>query len=121
MLLIDDDLDSRIIYATALRASGFEVDVAAGGADGLSMARQQFPDVILLDISMPELDGRVVLRRLRSDPLTHRIPTIALTAAVSLHQRGELEADGFDAVLLKPIAPGVVVTAVRQVVSSRGG
>lgn len=119
VLLVDDDEDCRIIYSTALEAAGFDVTIAENGADGIRLALELRPDVILLDIAMPVMDGRAAVRALKGDPITRRIPTVAITAVASLHTRGDLAEDGFDAVLLKPVAPAVVVTAVRQVTEAR--
>jgi CheY-like chemotaxis protein len=119
VLLVDDDEDCRIIYSTALEAAGFAVAIAENGAEGVQMARELQPDVILLDIAMPVMDGRAAVRALKADVRTRMIPTVAVTAVASLHTRGDLAADGFDAVLPKPVAPAVVVTAVRQATEAR--
>ena len=119
VLLVDDDVDCRIIFGAMLRSARFDVDVADNGLSGLARVRERAPDVALIDIAMPVLDGRNLLRLLKSDSSTRDIPTIAVTAAESLHNCGELERVGFDAVLLKPVEPKIVVTAVRQILSSK--
>jgi CheY-like chemotaxis protein len=85
----------------------------------LRLAQERTPAVILLDVSMPVMDGRATVRALKADLTTMNVPTLAITAVVSLHNRGELEAVGFDAVLLKPVLPAIVVTAVRQAIAAR--
>jgi CheY-like chemotaxis protein len=118
VLIVDDDENSRIIYRIALEHARFRVHVATDGREGVEAARETDPDVILMDIAMPGTDGREALRQLRSSPETRGIPVIALTAQTGLHNRGELVADGFDAVLLKPTEPVVVVSAVRLAVAA---
>lgn len=114
VLLVDDDEDCRIIYSRALEEAGYRVLVAENGAEGVSIARREEPEVVLLDVSMPVMDGRAAVRVLKSDPATRNTPVVAITAAASLHDRGDLEEAGFDAVLLKPVTPSIVVAAVRQ-------
>ncbi len=76
VLLIDDDVFFQNFYATKLQESGFEVIVASNGQEGVSMAKQHIPDVILLDIIMPVKDGFVVLQELQADIQTKNIPVL---------------------------------------------
>src|SRR5437879_1305149 len=114
VLLIDDDEDCRIIYSAALEQAGFRVLLADNGADGVQTAKTESPDVVLLDVTMPIMDGRTAVRALKADPATRDLPVVAITAAASLHNSGDLAEAGFDAVLLKPVSPQIVVAAVRQ-------
>jgi DNA-binding response OmpR family regulator len=117
VLIVDDDEDCRVIYSTALEAAGFNVLLAADGEAGVLTAKAEHPDVVLMDVVMPRLNGCDAVRALRADRSTHGMPTLAITAAMHKHHRGELEAAGFDAVLLKPVEPRLVVTAVRLAIS----
>ena len=119
ILLVDDDEDCRLIYSIALKNAGYDVILASDGDEGVSMARNHSPAVVLMDIGMPKLDGLGALKALKTDSRTRDIPTLALTARVSLHQRSELLDAGFDDVLLKPILPRSVVVAVAEVVRTR--
>lgn len=119
ILLVDDDEDCRLIYSIALKNAGYRVLLASDGDEGVSMARHHSPAVVLMDIGMPKLDGLGALKALKTDSRTRDIPTLALTARVSLHQRSELLDAGFDDVLLKPILPRSVVVAVAEVVRTR--
>ena len=74
MLLVEDNEDNRIIYATALRYAGYEVLEAITGTEGVQRARTQRPDLILMDISVPELDGWEATAILKADPATRHIP-----------------------------------------------
>ena len=118
VLVVDDDEDCRLIYGAALRAAGYHVLLAPNGALGVDRAVEHHPSVILLDIAMPIVDGRAALQSLRADQSTRDIPVVAITAMESMHNRGDLERAGFDAVLLKPLEPKLVVTAVRQLLDA---
>lgn len=89
ILLVEDNEMNRDMLVRRLERRGFEVSTAADGREGLSLARIQLPDLILLDMSLPEMDGWEVARRLKSDASTQSIPVIALTAHA---MRGDREA-----------------------------
>src|SRR5437868_12243201 len=80
VLLVEDNEDNRIIYATALRYAGYSVLEAITGTDGVRQAREELPDMILMDISVPELDGWEATTLLKADPKTKHILIIAVTA-----------------------------------------
>ena len=80
ILVVDDDPMMRLLAAQALDASGFNVVEAVGGKDALECVKQQIPDLILLDVTMPEIDGFFVCRELRKSETTKNIPVIMLTA-----------------------------------------
>jgi len=89
VLVVDDDAMIVELLETALEDEGYVV-LAAVGADALSLAHEQQPDVILLDINMPGMDGVEVSRRLRDDPTTERIPIIVMSAQDRLRATGPL-------------------------------
>lgn len=105
ILVVDDSDDSREVCAEILSFWGFEVATAADGYEAIAKALQLRPDVILMDLSMPGLDGWEAARRLRADTAMRSIPLIALTA--HSHPQLVLEARqaGFDLVLTKPYPP----------------
>ena len=80
ILVVDDDPDILQFVQMNLEMDGFEVDLAGGGREALEKAAASPPDLMLLDVMMPEIDGLTVLRRMRSDPPTANIPVIVLTA-----------------------------------------
>src|SRR6185312_5317175 len=80
VLLVEDNEDNRIIYATALRYAGYEVLEAITGTEGVALARTHLPDLILMDISIPEIDGWEATAILKADPSTQHIPIVAVTA-----------------------------------------
>jgi CheY-like chemotaxis protein len=114
LLLVEDNEDNRIIYSTVLRHLGYTVVEAEDGAQAISLARSVKPDLILMDISIPEVDGWEATRILRRDPATSTIPIIALTAHALADDRVRATEVGFDAYLAKPIEPRAVVAEVRR-------
>jgi CheY-like chemotaxis protein len=117
VLIVDDDEDVRnITELAASRLGKWETTLAASGVEALEKARSDPPDVILLDVMMPELDGPATLVRLREDPVTAGIPVVFLTAKA---QRGEVEsykALGACGVIVKPFEVRNFVDQVRQIV-----
>lgn len=87
ILVIEDDSDARMMYAIMLRSWGYDVVEAESGADGVNLAFQHKPDLILLDIMMPDMDGYEVCSRLRSNAAFHRIPIIFLSALDAMSDR----------------------------------
>ena len=101
-LLVDDGVDSRDMYGEILRFGGYSVLEAVDGADGLAVALGQRPDVIVMDLCMPRMDGWEAIRRLKADPRTCGIPVVTLTA-VGWHPSAEqVECEAY---LVKPCLP----------------
>jgi CheY-like chemotaxis protein len=114
ILLVEDNEDNRIIYATALRYAGYEVYEAITGTEGVEQARAQRPDLVLMDISVPELDGWEATAILKGDPRTKHIPIIAVTAhALPGDEERSLEA-GCDGYLAKPIPPAMLIAEIDR-------
>lgn len=120
LLLVEDNLDNRIIYSTVLRHVGYDVVEALDGVQAIALARSVLPDLILMDISIPEMDGWEATRILRQDPLTKDIPIIALTAHALAEDREKATALGFTSYLAKPIEPRAVVAEVRRWIGQPG-
>ena len=97
-----------------LQAFGHQVSGARDGAEGIDSARQQRPDLILLDIHMPKMDGYEVARRLRDDPDCRSIPIVAVTALAMVGDREKLLASGFDGYISKPIEPETFSARVQE-------
>jgi two-component system, cell cycle response regulator DivK len=114
LLLVEDNEDNRIIYCTVLRHLGYEVIEAQDGVEAVELARTVSPDLILMDISIPRLDGWEATRILRGDPRTNAIPIIALTAHALADDRERASQVGFSAYLAKPIEPRMVVAEIRR-------
>jgi CheY-like chemotaxis protein len=115
VLIVDDDEDCRRIYGLALEHAGYNVLTANDGHEGLRLAKFYEPDVILMDIAMPVMDGLAALRQLRSLGSTRDLPIVAVTAMATKHEVMDLSMSGFDELLTKPVAPNEIVAVVRRV------
>jgi two-component system, cell cycle response regulator DivK len=118
---VEDNEDNRIIYSTVLRHIGYTVIEALDGRQAIALARSEMPDLILMDISIPELDGWEATRILREDPATKGIPIIALTAHALADDRERAQHVGFTAYLAKPIEPRAVVAEVERWIGGGAG
>ena len=103
ILLVEDNATNLKLARDVLRFHGFRTLDAASGAEGIAAAEEQLPDVILMDIQLPDMDGVAALRQLRRRPTTATIPVVALTAFAMDADRERLETAGFDGYLVKPI------------------
>lgn len=114
VLIIDDDADIRLIAGLSLsRVGGMTVVEATGGADGLAKAQSERPDVILLDMMMPTMDGSATLAALRAQPATAAVPVIFLTCKVVGAEVERMKALGAVGVLIKPFDPRTLAADVR--------
>lgn len=106
VLIVEDNFDNRAIYSDILQHVGYVVLQAEDGRAGVELARRERPDLILMDLSMPVMDGWEALRELREDATTSRIPVFALSAHVLFEGDFEkaLEA-GFEGYFTKPVEP----------------
>ncbi len=113
ILAIDDDADALVLVCTMLLRAGFVVVSAENGKEGLDLARTQRPDLIILDVMLPELSGLEVLKKLKREPATDKIPVLLLTALAKEVDRIvglELGADDY---VVKPFSPQEVVLRVK--------
>lgn len=118
ILVVDDETDSREFAAFVLEQAGASITSVASGIDALQTFSQSVPDLIVSDIGMPEMDGYMLMRRIRALPNGQQIPAIALTAyAAELDQQQAIQA-GFQRHLAKPIDPERVIAIVTELVSS---
>ncbi len=116
ILLIDDEDDIREIGALALETGGdFEVLTAHDGFQGIEMATDQRPDLILLDVMMPALDGPSTLFRLQQSEATRSIPVVFLTAKVQASDRRTLSSLGARGIISKPFDPLSLASEVSQI------
>jgi CheY-like chemotaxis protein len=117
VLLVEDVADTREMYADYLRHCGFNVTTATTGAEALDAAREQTPDVILMDVTMPGLDGWTATKLLKNDPSTRNVPVLILTAHVFAEHRAKSEEAGADGFIGKPCMPDELareITAALQ-------
>ena|SRR3990167_4323902 len=120
ILLVEDDEFLAELYATKLNLEGFEVSLAADGEKGLKSAKEKKPDLILLDIVLPKMDGFEVLRQLKLDKNVKSVPVILLT---NLSQKDEVNRGlslGADDYLIKAhFMPSEVIKKIKQVIGKR--
>ncbi len=125
ILAVDDDPDIRRVLQMVLEAAGFTVETAVDGEEGLEKIRQGPPDLLILDMLMPRLDGYGVLRALKEKPRWATIPTVILTAVgeEASRRRFELEtglAMDVDDYIEKPLRPQELLHRVGKVLERRG-
>jgi two-component system cell cycle response regulator DivK len=121
VLVVDDYPDAREMYAEYLQYSGFDVIEAGNGMEALERALDSAPDIILMDLSLPVMDGWEATRRLKADPRTAQIPVVALTGhALAGISEGAKKA-GCDAFVTKPCLPDELVKEIRKVLESGAG
>ena len=118
VLVIDDEAPIRLLCRVNLEAEGMEVLEAADGITGLEATVREQPDVVLLDVMMPGLDGWSVAERLLADPATEAIPIVFLTARADLRDRARgIDLGGLD-YITKPFNPVELASLIREVVSA---
>ena len=119
ILIADDDITLRDMYKLRLEADNFEVLIAADGEEALGILRKEKPDLILLDIMMPKINGLDVLAEIKKDPTLKEIPVIMLTALIQDVTKVKSLMSGADDYLMKSeVMPGEVITKVNQVLDA---
>ena len=114
VLFVDDDSAAREGFTSYLASSGYDVMPAATGQQALTLASTWTPEVIVLDLGLPDIDGWEVARQLKADPRTTAIPIIALTASDLPHERVSAMRAGCDRHLAKPCVPADLVDAIQR-------
>ena len=120
ILIADDRASSRELLRTVLERADYEVLEAEDGEQALAQARSGHPDLILLDLQMPGLDGFGVLAELRADPQFKKLPVLALTASAMRGDREKILAAGFTEYLAKPAGPEALRETVARLLWSGG-
>ena len=120
ILLVDDDLTLREMYEDRLRMEGFTIVQASNGEEALTKAKDVKPNIILLDIMMPEINGFDVLRDLKADPELQDIPVIILTALIQEVDRVQGNKLGAaDYIVKSETMPGEVINKIRNVMTKK--
>lgn len=114
VLIVEDMEDNRAIYVALLAHYGYRVLEAADGQTGVERARAEVPDLILMDIALPRMDGWTATRHIKADPALHHIPVIAVTAHTRPEDRERAFESGCAAFLIKPIEPRRVLEEVQR-------
>lgn len=119
ILVVEDELTNREVAEVILESQGYDVLVASNGQEAIEMAHRTMPDLIVMDILMPILDGLSATRELKTDPATARIPILVVTAKASNSDRDAAEAAGCDGFLAKPYRNKALLEAVRQLLPAQ--
>jgi CheY-like chemotaxis protein len=113
-LIVDDDRDGREGYAEYLRAFGFEVDESEDAVSALQLMQQCRPDIVLLDLQMPGMDGWELMRRIRVTAGLRTVQIVAISACVFPEDQSKADEAGCDVFLSKPCIPSVVLEVVMK-------
>jgi len=114
ILIVEDNEKNRKLVRDVLTFKGYRLAEAETGEDGVRLARELHPDLILMDIQLPGINGMVALGQIRQDPAIARTPVIAVTASAMTHDRQKIMASGFDGYQSKPINVKEFLAAVRE-------
>jgi len=118
ILYIEDDLHNRVLVRRVLEAAGFSIIEAENGPVGLQLAQEQAPDLILIDINLPKMDGYEVTRRLKEIKPLARIPIVAMTANVMKGDREKTLDAGCDGYIQKPIDVDLLPAQINRFLAS---
>ena len=117
ILIVEDQSELRALYVQQLVISGFDVIEAGDGAEAITCSTAQFPDVILMDLCLPILDGWEATRQLKADSRTAHIPVVALTAHDGSGELQRATSAGCDWFVPKPCPPDALITEVRRILA----
>ena len=120
ILVVDDEADSVLPVTTALNRAGYQVSTAKDGWEGLSRARETLPDLVLLDVKMPQMDGWTFMKFVRAHRELASIPVIFLTMSGAAEDREKGRRLGAEGYLLKPVEPAQLLSEVAAVLDRRG-
>jgi two-component system cell cycle response regulator DivK len=113
VLLADDHEDNRVALQLMLEREGYRTLGARNGQEAVDLAREHGPDLVVMDLAMPVMDGREATRALKADPRTRDIPVVMLTAMALSIDRERVHEDGFAGVMIKPTLPSQFLAEVR--------
>ena len=116
ILIVEDNEKNMKLARDVLQAKGYATLAAVNGEDGVRLALQHRPDLVLMDIQLPDINGIEAFTRIRANPATATVPIIAFTASVTANDLRRIDAAGFDAFIGKPINLKEFLATVRRVV-----
>ena len=121
ILIVEDNEKNLKLVRDVLQYKGYQTIEAGTGEEGVRLAKARIPDLVLMDIQLPGIDGITALGQLRADAATRAIPVIAVTASAMTHDRKKIMAAGFDGYQSKPIKVKEFMDAVREILDRRSG
>jgi len=116
ILVVEDQEDNRRILRDLLTSAGYEIIQAENGEEGLAAAARERPDLILMDIQLPVIDGYEATRRIKANPALRAIPVIAVTSYALSGEEDKARAAGCDAYVPKPFSPRALLAKIREYV-----
>ena len=119
VLIVEDNDKNMKLARDVLQAKGYTTVEAVTGEEGGRLAKERTPDLVLMDIQLPGINGIEAFKQIRADPKTARIPVVALTASVTPTDRSQITAAGFDAFVGKPINLKEFLDTVKRLVEGR--
>jgi two-component system cell cycle response regulator DivK len=119
ILIVEDNDKNMKLARDILNAKGYRTIEAVTGEEGVKLAKEKLPDLVLMDIQLPGINGIEAFRQIRADAKTARIPVVALTASVTPTDRSEINAAGFDAFIGKPISLKEFVETVKRLIEGK--
>jgi two-component system cell cycle response regulator DivK len=121
VLVVDDFADAREMYGEYLKFCGFRVAEAQNGVEAIEIAKKLKPDLILMDLSMPVVDGWEATRRLKADSSTRSIPVVALTGHAMAGHSESAKSAGCDVVITKPCLPQDLIKEIQKMIGTPAG
>lgn len=119
VLIVEDNDKNMKLVRDVLQFKGYQTLEASSGREGVRMAIEHLPDLVLMDIQLPDINGITALAEIRAHPPAHNIPVFAVTASVMPHDQQRIEASGFNAFISKPINVKSFLETVSRFVSAR--
>ena len=116
VLIVEDNEKNMKLARDVLQAKGYKTLEATSGEDGVKLAKQHVPDLVLMDIQLPGINGIDAFKQIRADAKTARVPVVALTASVTPTDRSAISAAGFDAFVSKPINLKEFLDTVKRLI-----
>ncbi len=114
ILIVEDQDDNRMLLRDLLGVAGFEILEAVNGAEGVEAAKRELPDLILMDVEMPEMDGYEATRRIKDDRDTALIPVIVVTSYALSGDEEKARSAGCDDYVTKPFSPRALLATIRD-------
>ncbi|HEY5667990.1 MAG TPA: response regulator [Candidatus Saccharimonadales bacterium] len=122
VLLVEDDLPYRKIYTLKFEASGYQVDTAADGLEALAKLKSNLPDIALVDLLMPKMDGFQLIDKVKKDPKLCKIPIVVLTNLATADDAQKVIREGVEDVLVKSnVEPNAIVARVDEILAMHAG